>query len=414
MTDFKNLFKLIFKRFGIWILLLTLLIGTINGVQTKYSLENDSRQLKNSVEEMSKDLGQKMEVQGKITKDYIKKADDIAKKYAKKYNIKSTEEINQMADDEFHAYNQKQESQYDSRFWEIESYYRTYESIKETSEDGDLGASKYIFNMNFAIAILLGLIAMVLTSIDQSLPYYDFSLMLPWKKKDEVWMKATIVFILGSAIFLINLLINIFMIKASNLSLLVNIGSLGDSILKSILIMLATSILSVSTGMIAGNFVGHIGLMIIAVGSIELIMISLDLIFNIISPAFEKSFMDAFINLRESAPQLLKPFLSLVHLEMNYQSIGGFLIIAIIWALLAYLVNGKISSEKSGYMIMSKPVGIFAKIIGILSLTSILYVIGSAAITGDGSNFISLIIYILALLLSAKLFDILFKIRLKF
>lgn len=78
MTDFKNLFKIIFKRFGIWILLLSLLIAAMNGVQTKYRLANDSIQLKKAVNEMSKDTGIKINNDRKISKDYIKEADKIA------------------------------------------------------------------------------------------------------------------------------------------------------------------------------------------------------------------------------------------------------------------------------------------------------------------------------------------------
>ena len=98
MTDFKNLFKIIFKRFGIWILLLSLLIAAMNGVQTKYRLANDSIQLKKAVNEMSKDTGIKINNDRKISKDYIKEADKIAEKYASKYNIKSDDELNQMTE----------------------------------------------------------------------------------------------------------------------------------------------------------------------------------------------------------------------------------------------------------------------------------------------------------------------------
>lgn len=56
-----------------------------------------------------------------------------------------------------------------------------------------------------------------------------------------------------------------------------------------------------------------------------------------------------------------------------------------------------------------------AKWAGILSLTSILFVITASIVTPDTSNvIIRIIIYGLSLLISYKLFDILFKIRLKF
>ena len=414
MTDFKNLFKIIFKRFGIWILLLSLLIAAMNGVQTKYRLANDSIQLKKAVNEMSKDTGIKINNDRKISKDYIKEADKIAEKYASKYNIKSDDELNQMPENEFMAYNERQEEAYNSRYWELESYYRTYESIKSTSQDDSLGVNDYIIGMTSGIAVLVGIISMIITSLEQSLPYYEFSLMLPWKKRDEVWMKAIIVFIIGLGIFLINLIMNMFMISASDLSPLLNIGSFGNTILKSLLLILGTSIISVATGMIAGNFVGHVGLMIIAGGSIELIKAILDTFFSIFNPELIMKLDQQFIDFKEKVPELLKPFLGLIHVDMNYESLAGFIIIAVLWSILAYLVNCKNSSENAGYLVISKPISNIAKVLGILTLASVLSVIGATTVVGESSILIRLLIYILALLISIKLFDILFKIRLKF
>ena len=66
-------------------------------------------------------------------------------------------------------------------------------------------------------------------------------------------------------------------------------------------------------------------------------------------------------------------------------------------------------------MVKNKALSGIAKWSGILSLTSILFVIASSIITPDTSNIIIRIItYGLSLLISYKLFDILFKIRLKF
>lgn len=246
------------------------------------------------------------------------------------------------------------------------------------------------------------------------MPFYDFTLMFPWKKRDEVWMKALVVFIIGLAMFIINMLLNMVMINASDFSPLMDFSKLGDPILQSILLIFATSFITVSTGMIAGNFLGHGGLGIIAIGSIEFLRYIVDVFLMIFAPDFASSASSSFSKFVENLPGVLKPFFSLINVKMNYPNIIGYIIVAGLWTLLAYLINSKSSSEKSGYLIISKPVEYVAKIWGILSFTTVLYLIGSAPISGMGSMILELIIYVVALLISIKLFDILFKVRLKF
>ena len=69
----------------------------------------------------------------------------------------------------------------------------------------------------------------------------------------------------------------------------------------------------------------------------------------------------------------------------------------------------------SGYMVKNQVISNVCKWSGILSLTSLLFMITTGIISNDGTNiFINIIAYGLSLLISYKLFDILFKIRLKF
>jgi len=51
-----------------------------------------------------------------------------------------------------------------------------------------------------------------------------------------------------------------------------------------------------------------------------------------------------------------KPFMSILYTRTFYQSEFAYLIIAILWAILAYLVSQKLGGEKSGYMIISTSV----------------------------------------------------------
>ncbi|WP_282928634.1 hypothetical protein [Anaerococcus sp. Marseille-Q7828] len=414
MSDFKNLFKITVKRYGIWILLISLMIAMTYGLQSRARLKNEAENLRGSVNVMAEDLDISIDNDGKITKEYLDEASTIADKYAEKYGILTDEEMKNLADEDWNDYSDKAINKYGSKFWEYESNYRTFQNIKESNLEVSNIFTYYIEDTAFGIVVLVAILAMLITSLEQSLSFYDFTLMFPWKKRDEVWMKALVVFIIGLAMFLINLLLNIAMISSSDFAPLMDFSKLGDPILQSILLIFATSFITVSTGMIAGNFLGHAGLGIIAIGSIELLRYIVDVFLMIFAPDFASSASSSFSKFVENLPGVLKPFFSLINVKMDYPNIIGYIIVAGLWTLLAYLINSKSSSEKSGYLIISKPVEYIAKIWGILSFTTVLYLIGSAPISGMGSMILELIIYVVALLISIKLFDILFKVRLKF
>ena len=414
MSDFKNLFKITVKRYGIWILLISLMIAMTFGLQSRARLKNEANNLKDSVNVMADDLDISIENDGKITKEYLDEASTVADKYAEKYGILTDEEMNNLADEDWNDYSDKAINKYGSKFWEYESNYRTFQNIKESNQEVSNIFTYYVGGTTFGMLVLVAILAILITSLEQSLPFYDFTLMFPWKKRDEVWMKALVVFIIGLAMFIINMLLNMVMINASDFSPLMDFSKLGDPILQSILLIFATSFITVSTGMIAGNFLGHGGLGIIAVGSIEFFKYIVQVFLNIFAPNFASTMSSSFSKFIENLPGVLQPFFSLFNVRMTYPTIVGFILVAGLWTLLAYLINSKSSSEKSGYLIISKPVEYVAKIWGILSFTTVLYLIGSAPISGMGSMILELIIYAVALLISIKLFDILFKVRLKF
>ncbi|WP_044567669.1 ABC transporter permease [Anaerococcus provencensis] len=414
MSDFKNLFKITVKRYGIWILLISLMIAMTYGLQSRARLKNEAENLRGSVNVMAEDLDTSIDNEGKITKEYLDEASTIADKYAEKYGILTDDQMKNLADEDWNDYSDKAINKYGSKFWEYESNYRTFQNIKESNLEVSNIFTYYIEDTAFGIVVLVAILAMLITSLEQSLSFYDFTLMFPWKKRDEVWMKALVVFIIGLAMFLINLLLNIAMISSSDFAPLMDFSKLGDPILQSILLIFATSFITVSTGMIAGNFLGHAGLGIIAIGSIELLRYIVNVFLTIFAPNFASSMYSSFSKFVENLPGVLKPFFSLINVKMDYPTIIGYIIVAGLWTLLAYLINSKSSSEKSGYLIISKPVEYVAKIWGILSFTTVLYLIGSAPISGMGSMILELIIYVVALLISIKLFDILFKVRLKF
>ena len=419
MSDFKKLFRITMKRFGIWILLISILVALANGLGLKNGLDVDSKNFKESINEMANATNISFKLKNrKIDKEFLSQAEEIAKTYQEKYKLKENEELQKVDEQEFQKNMENFQKEFGEDYYLITQPYYTYNNYLRTWKD--YGGNKvensyggnYIEDLTLPICFFIFIIAILVTSLEESLPYYEFTCMFPWRKKDEIVMKSFMVFIFGLSIFLINYLIGMGLMKASDWGPLISLIGL-ETISKMLLMFFATSIFSVALGMIAGNFIGHLGLSIIAIGSFRLVKTLIFVIISIFNKNVAYDFSENYYNIANNLPEILKPFEIVFNVNKSYLSIAGFLIIAILWAILAYGVNSKISSEKSGLMIISKPVSIIAKTLGILSLTSIIYFLMSVVV-GPYNLLLNLIIYGLGLLLSYKLFDVLFKVRLKF
>lgn len=419
MSDFKKLFRITMKRFGIWILLISILVALANGLGLKNGLDVDSNNFKESINEMANATNISFKLKNrKIDKEFLSQAEEIAKTYQEKYKLKENEELQKVDEQEFQKNMENFQKEFGEDYYLITQPYYTYNNYLRTWKD--YGGNKvensyggnYIEDLTLPICFFIFIIAILVTSLEESLPYYEFTCMFPWRKKDEIVMKSIMVFIFGLSIFLINYLIGMGLMKASDWGPLISLIGL-ETISKMLLMFFATSIFSVALGMIAGNFIGHLGLSIIAIGSFRLAKTLIFVMISIFNKNVAYDFSENYNNIANNLPEILKPFEIVFNVNKSYLSIAGFLIIAILWAILAYGVNSKISSEKSGLMIISKPVSIIAKTLGILSLTSIIYFLMSVVV-GPYNLLLNLIIYGLGLLLSYKLFDVLFKVRLKF
>lgn len=409
MNDLKSLFKLVWKRFSVWIGLLAIFTLLINGLGARDRINRFEDSLTNTVDIMASDLGvEPLKINGKFKKQDIEKSDEIFNKFQKKYDIKFAE-----VDDYGYYANVYDEGQEDLDY-DLMNQASMYKSAKDFISEKGMADSYYRSSLFAPIVFFVVIIGILITSIEQSFPYYEFTTMLPWKKRDEVWMKALIVFGLGALVYFINLAVISLILNTSRLANIVSLPNIGAISAQMLAFILASSILVVATGMIAGNFLGHIGMLIVSVGGLELIWqnirVSISVIFGLGNTSIDQNY-EAFIN---GINPFLKPFLSLLYAKTSYPEVLAYLIIAILWAMLAYVVSQKLSGEKSGYMIISSPIEKVVKVLGILSFTSLFYVIISDTIFGTSSVILNLAIYILGLLISIKLFDILFKIRLKF
>ena len=410
MRDFKKLLKLTWKRYAIWFILLGFFLTLSNVLGVKNNIDWNKRRLNSCLIQIERYMGKESVHldDEKIDEKYLKDSKKLADEFAKKYKL--TKDMDEKLS----------EGDYEKldRNGILEKYYAygDFLGIMESYKDNKFQAvDNFTSAMSITIAFIF-ILAMALTSIEESLNYYDFTRMMPWSKKKEFIMKIDICLVFGLGLFAINSAIIYGIVKSSVFSDLASFEGLGTFILKSILSLISTSLVGVSLGLLAGNFLGHMGLSVIAIGFIEWFKLLVFCFLAIFGQDLVNRANDSFYAFKRALSPAGQVFLSLINVNFEKtSSVWAGLVVALIIGVASYFLIGKSSAERSGYMVKNKVISNICKWSGILSLTSLIFMITTGILSTDVTNiFINIIAYGLSLLISYKLFDILFKIRLKF
>ena len=410
MKDFGKLLKLTWKRYAIWLILVGFFFTLFNTLEVKSNLKWDAFRITDNVRKMENYLGEEKSRPDdqKIDEKYLKDAEKTAQAFAKKYKLKYQEE--RAYDEEY------MEKLNKSDLWDKQNTYEEYMRGRENLDSYKLDMTEKLTSSMALSLVFIMIISMGLTSIEESLNYYDFTRMLPWSKKREFLMKVGVALVFGLALFIINILMVTITIKGSVFSEIASFAKIEIFLMKSMISLVSASLVGVSLGLLAGNFLGHIGLSIIAIGFMEWFKLIIYSFLGIFGDTYPENFNDAYYNFKKGLSPAQQVFLSLINASFDKTStLWAGLVVALIIAVGTYFLIGRSSAERSGYMVKNEVLSEICKWAGILSLTSILFVIIAGLIGTDEANIILRILaYGLSLLISYKLFDILFKIRLKF
>ncbi|WP_311482293.1 hypothetical protein [uncultured Anaerococcus sp.] len=410
MKDFRKLLKLTWKRYAIWLILVGFFITLSNTLGVKSNLKWDAFRVTDNVRKMERYIGEEKTHSDdqKIDEKYLKEAEKTAQAFAKKYKLRYREEMSY--DEEYMEKLDKDD------LWEKQSTYEEFMRGMENLDSYKLDMTEKLTSSMALSLVFIMIISMGLTSIEESLNYYDFTRMLPWSKKREFLMKIGVALVFGLALFTINTLMVTITIKGSALSEIASFAKIGTFLMKSMISMVSASLVGVSLGLLAGNFLGHIGLGIIAIGFMEWFKLIIYSFLAIFGNTYPGNFNDAYYNFKKGLSPAGQVFLSLINADFEkISTLWAGLAVALIIAIGTYFLIGRSSAERSGYMVKNKVLSQICKWAGILSLTSILFVIIAGLISsGEGNIILRILSYALSLLISYKLFDILFKIRLKF
>ena len=410
MKDFKKILKLSWKRYAIWIILVGFFFTLANTLGIRSHIKWDASRISQSVKIMESHLGESKTYPSdkKIDKAYLKEAEKTAEAFRKKYKL-----INRQNENYDETYTERLNEE---NLWDKQGYYDNFKVTMEDYKSKEFNLVDKLTSSMVITLVFILILAMALTSIEESLNYYDFTRMLPWSKKKEFLMKVGLCLIFGLLLFVINFGIVSAIAKGSVFSEILSFKGFGDFFLRSLIAFVSTSLVGVGLGLLAGNFIGHLGLSIIAIGFIDLFSLIGFSFASIFSDELPSKLSQNYYNFKDGLSSTGQVFLSLTNTDFDkISSLWAGLVVSILIALITYLLIGKSSAERSGYMVKNKSLSEISKWIGILCLTSIIFVITNGLISRDSVNIlVRIIIYALSLLISYKLFDILFRIRLKF
>ena len=180
MRNFTKLFKFTAKRFSLWLALITVFMTMTIGLTSRRLIQDDYKRFKMDAIEIWEDIEGK-----KLDKDFIlndKTMDELdvhAMKYKEKYKIIEDEKLWQMDSD--------YQTDYYDRLGEGENgrnahyTYNDFMRIFNRTSDGKLSASSYLDNLVAPVMVIIALFAITITSIEESMPIFEFTRMMPWK-----------------------------------------------------------------------------------------------------------------------------------------------------------------------------------------------------------------------------------------
>lgn len=421
MRDFKRLSKILWMKHRIWIVLFLALvlllsifesytalkmegeryIGYIQRVEWIYN--NKDKEFKSPMEyEDAKYAAEGrfyageeyFKLEKELTKERIQEANDKWKELAKEYGYKRGER----QVDEVHK-----ASAYSVR----DTIYRDIYLIDTKYHPFFVGYYFGSFSM-FLVTLLFGFL---LTSLENLTAYYEFANTFPWSRGKNYLMKFSFGLIILAGVYIVTTIIGHAIWSTSMAAALSDTGGILRGYFFRFLQIFAFYCFVFGVGELAGNFIGHIGLLIIAMTSTKLIQFIIGQILHIVGRGDIEAAMGNFIEKVTSIWPI-----GILHFPGDYfsQPYPRVLLILTLMGLflvgLGYWSSEHSAKERTGYVVKNKN---FSKVVMILALLTTAVIV-TAIITGTfyvETKGLTVLIFILSTLISYFFYRFLFKVK---
>lgn len=260
------------------------------------------------------------------------------------------------------------------------------------------------------IAFVLGIL---LSSMEHITSFYSFIQSLPWPRWKTYIGRYIIGLITLLIILILGILMNYLLFKNSGISELIIFESDPSIILGYILKTIGSYGIVLGSGMLCGSFVGHLGMLIVVFGYLDILLSDIGFIIELFTG--ETYFgLIRFKHTFDQLPILIRTLIQPVQglaIDKNIiltQGIG-LLIVSIIYLLIGVYRYNRGDKGRSGVFILNP---YLSKIIEILAIiTTSAFIVNMLSFTIIETQALNIGLFIISLIISYKFYHFLFKVR---
>lgn len=441
MKTFKKTSSLVWKRNKLWIgiVLILILLLSINSSRNQTSFERGASDLYAAFQ-----IDEAFDVDGKLKKDFFENYDDS---FYSMVDIKKEEFKDGIPEDYLNKVDAKYKKAMEN-YKEVTSYFisdnskfngeDSYDGTSDNYRIGQILSSYYYSvdtsdnfikeggNIKFSVAskiyspklgllVLAFFLGLILLSLNHLTSYYEFTRTLA--------LSPTKVFVSKYIFGLIFLLLAYGIttgaqVMAYKTSVLANIVSLSPNIVElalSILSLVSFYSLVMATGALAGNFLGHMGIFLIGLLGLDLIHLNVLAFTNLITKA--DTYYRAVESFMESIPGALRPTLLPMDTLSNFgykidtSLILGYAISILVFLALGLIFTKRARGERSQMLVLAKEESLVVKVLAIFTTANLIANISGIFGVGILVTYLSLGVFVLALIFAYKFYNFLFSAR---
>lgn len=417
MKDFKKEIKILTIRNGFWIILAVLVSLLFYGVFQTNTLEEKHDSLVNVTNKINimANTGKKYKKDVVIDKEFFEKNDIIFKKMAKKYEFGKYDNF------DFSKASEEEMKKYDEYQLKNGEYLQNLTSYKYLSKEMKEKTNNF-FSIPISITgmIVVLVLGFLFSSMEHSTSYYEFARTYPWTKKKDFLMKIIFGLMIIFGFVLISSILNYMIVKTSNFEILKTGVKYIPGNLKNFGFLSALYLTILSVGFMAGNILGHVGLGVMTFFFIDIvnsIWESLNMLFKG-EFLYERSLIylieDKIPNDESYFNKIIKVILRpAANYDNSYLALAGLIIFSFFVFIFSYSLIEKTRTEKSGKMVLLKPIENLAKVLIILLCACGGTMIFQQTLFDGFFSVINLVIFAILIFVFTKIFNILFKLKLK-
>lgn len=416
MKDFKKEISILSRRNGFWIILVLAVSLLFSGLFQTNSLDASYRSLiqtTNKINTMAK-TGKKYDKYTKIDKKFFQDNDIIFEKMSKKY--KYDENINF----DYEKASQKEIDKYEEFHLKYGEYISTLDQYKYLSHEAKGKSNNFYFSyislMGIVVAIVLGVL---FSSMEHSTSYYEFARVYPWTKKKDFLMKIGFGLMIVLGFVILSSALNYMILKTSNFEILKTGTRQIPETIKGFGMLSAIYLAILSVGFMAGNILGHFGLTIMTFGFLDILDGIIGNISQILfgysdnnrtfASLIEKNIPNNGSPVNTILRVILRP---LTNFDTTKFAVIGLILFSLIVFSVSFSLIEKTKTENSGKMVLLKPIANLAKILVIMLFASIGTMIFQSSIF-EGFSIMNFVVLGILIFVFTKIFNILFKLKLK-